>query len=168
MKLKTLFLFVFVLVLLSGCTGLNEPSQIKAPYVDLIERGTNEWLETSSIDKPIIYSFWASWCGYCNEEIPALDDLYAEYQDRVEFISVNITYQDSLSGVNTFVDRHNIQMPIYLDLDSASSLALGVQSVPTVIIVDQDGYIVDRRLGATMNPTELYREKLDNLFNNLN
>lgn len=139
-------------------------SRPEAPTVELT--GLNkDLLETSTIDKPILYSFWASWCGYCQNEIPMIDALYPEYKDRVEFVSINITHQDSMDGVRGFVDKHGLSMPVYLDMDGIASSSFGVLSVPTVVLVDQDGLLADKKVGASAEADgEEYRRKLEELL----
>ena len=40
-------------------------------------------------DKPVVVDFWATWCGPCRKLSPILDDVAAEFGDRVKFVKVN-------------------------------------------------------------------------------
>jgi thioredoxin 1 len=88
--------------------------------------------------KPVFIDFYAEWCGPCQAAAPIVDRLAGEYADRV--------------------------MITKLDVDDNREIAqkFGVMSIPTVLILKQDGekvVEVDRKVGF---PGEAgYRQMLD-------
>ncbi|MER1986228.1 MAG: TlpA disulfide reductase family protein [Solibacillus sp.] len=155
--MKTTIRFVLLTclsALLVACSGEKaEPAPTSneeqlAPTVELLNLD-NETLNTATIDKPILYSFWASWCNYCQEEIPQINELYAQYGNEVEFVSVNITHNDSLNGAKQFISDKSLTMPVYFDIDGIASTKFGVLAVPTIVLVDRDGNFVERKVGPS-------------------
>ena len=154
-----ILLLVCLSSLLAACSGEEAETTVDAskaasneeqlaPTVELLNL-ENETLNTGTIDKPILYSFWASWCNYCKEEIPQINELYAKYGDDVEFVSVNITHNDSLKGAKQFISDKNLTMPVYFDIDGIASTKFGVLAVPTIVLVDRNGKFVERKVGPS-------------------
>ena len=97
--------------------------------------------------KPLLINIWASWCPPCQAETPDLVKAYANYGDKVRFIGVNLTSQDSLPDVTTFIRKYGIKYPIVLDTKGTVAQQYQAMSIPTSIFVNRQGIIVDRVVG---------------------
>jgi thiol-disulfide isomerase/thioredoxin len=96
--------------------------------------------------KVVVIDFWATWCGPCVAEMPTMKKLYAEYKDKgVEFIGVSLDNSEAQGGqkkLKEFVEKNQITWPQYYQGDgwgSEFSKGWGINSIPTVFIVDADG-----------------------------
>ena len=87
--------------------------------------------------RPVLMTFWASWCGPCRQELPELQKLHAELADQgFELVTIN-TDQSAVSGAR-FLQKYNIDVPVYR-IDRRTQMELGVQSLPTNLLIDREG-----------------------------
>ena len=98
--------------------------------------------------KPFFINFWASWCPPCQAESQDLVKAYAKYGDRVQFIGVNLTSQDSLPDVTAFIEKYGIKYAIALDTKGTVAQQYQTLAIPTSIFVNRQGVIVERYVGA--------------------
>src|SRR5262245_66491224 len=73
-------------------------------------------------ERPVLLKFEAEWCGPCKAMKPAVDEIAAEYADRVTVVSLDI------------------------DQNNQTPYKLGVRGVPTVILF-KDGQVVAQKVG---------------------
>jgi thiol-disulfide isomerase/thioredoxin len=102
--------------------------------------------------KVVVVDFWATWCGPCVAEMPKMKSLYAEYKEKgVEFIGVSLDQKEGgLEKLKDFVHKEGITWPQYFQGDgwqSKFSMSWGINSIPAVFVVDQEGklYSVEAR-----------------------
>lgn len=90
--------------------------------------------------KVAVVNFWASWCGPCRAEAPALQGLWEEYQDRgVQFLGVN--FMDDRYAARAFEDEFGLTYPSAFDPSGSLAHEFGVMALPTTFIVGRDGWI---------------------------
>lgn len=109
-------------------------------------------------NKPILLSFWATWCPPCRAELPELKDIYQELNQEIHVIAV--------SEENTEVIRNSGLHESYPFLYSTTGIPAfyKVSAYPTLLIIDRDMTIVYRNKGAAeMNTPEnkLFLKNLD-------
>lgn len=89
-----------------------------------------------------LVNIWATWCGPCKEEIPALDTLYRALKDRgFRIAAVSIDTQDS-TGVRSFLDEFGVAFDVLHDQTRSIERIYQTTGVPESFLIDRDGKIV--------------------------
>ena len=131
--------------------SLPTPSQREIPSASLLDgfgRGGVE-MPANFRGKIVLLSFWASWCAPCRNELASLDRLQAML-GGADFIVVPISVDGSESAIkSTYSDYGVSHLGIYQELSDDLPLLLGVDRIPTNIVVNRDGSIVTTSTGAT-------------------
>ncbi|MDH4101494.1 MAG: TlpA family protein disulfide reductase, partial [Nitrospirota bacterium] len=90
--------------------------------------------------KTVIVNLWASWCGPCRQETPALERLYKNFKGKgVEFVGVAV--DENLMNVNNFVREFGVTYPMGLDDTGTISRDYGANFIPMTIVVAPDGSV---------------------------
>ena len=98
--------------------------------------------------KVVILDFFATWCSPCIYQIPYLAEINRNYNSsEVEIISIGSS-SDSEDGLQQFRDTNGMDWTVARDTDGVFD-KYGVSSIPTIVIIDQDGYIYYRHMGVT-------------------
>ena len=88
----------------------------------------------------MLINFWASWCGPCIQEMPALDKLAQKYQALgVQVWGVNV--ENDSTAAKAYLSKVKVEFPILFDLDNSVSKAYQVDAMPTTVILDKDGKV---------------------------
>jgi peroxiredoxin len=150
MKLR-LFLAALIISLTGMVYAQQTSGELPAVTLKNINGKTINTSELSNDGKPIIISFFATWCKPCNRELSAISEVYEDWQDEtgVKLIAVSIDQAQNINKVKPLVDGNGWPYEVLLDPNSDFKRALGVQMIPFVLIVDGKGKIVYKHNGYT-------------------
>ena len=159
---------LFVLILLAGATwiwisaapqGSTNHDGIPAPQKGFIAPDFS--LEIASggqadlgqfRGQPVLINFWASWCPPCRAEMPALENVYQEYQSQgLVILAINATNQDSAEEAISFAQSLGLSFPILFDTSGEVSRQYKVQALPSTYLVNAQGEIQDIIVGGPMS-----------------
>ena len=152
---------LLIAVSLAACTDRTEPLG-DAPAVTF-RTLDGERLALGEARGPVLVNFWATDCGVCLTEIPALAALHADYAPRgFELVAVAMPH-DPPNAVLELAEARALPYPVAIDIDGAVLAAFEpVPGTPTSFLIDADGRMIERHVGA-LDVTAL-RRRLDTLL----
>jgi len=113
--------------------------------------------------KPVMVAFWASWCPTCREEAPKINRLYEKYHKQgMEFIGINVGYNDSVTKAKAFVKQTGVTFPVIFDKRGKISRMFAVQGVPTVFVADRNGVVRFKNYGLPTMSDDDFKKLLAN------
>jgi peroxiredoxin len=150
---------------LSGCDSTESPADSAVGPLAALERGGPKlgaqapnfqlWdlegnvLSLSSYrGRVVLLNFWATWCGPCRVEMPAMELLYRDFNRKdFEILAVS-TDPQGVAVTRPFRDSLGLSFPILHDSDFRVGLTYGARTLPMTFLLDRDGVITHRIFGA--------------------
>lgn len=143
---KLLFILLNFAIIHSAVAQTPESSTNKLPEIDIKKPDGNGFntREIKNDGKPVIISFWATWCKPCVNELSAIADQYADWQKEtgVKLIAVSIDDSRSIAKVAPFVNARNWEYEVYVDPNSDFKRAMNVNNVPHTFLLNGKGEVV--------------------------
>jgi|GEM_PF-3315166 len=97
-------------------------------------------------DKVTIIDFWEPWCRPCLSTIPQLNELHKKYSDKgLQILGLATEPEDELKKVQSDL---KMTYPIGLDKDGIIKSKFLVMAIPTMLLIDRKGHLVDVHVGA--------------------
>ncbi len=119
------------------------------PAFTLPDRDGKEWSDSQLREgkKCLLIDFWASWCGPCRKSVPLLKELYKEYASQgLEIVSISIDKDEA--AWHKALDEEQFPWCNLLDTKSVFPEKYNGKAIPTFILVDGNGEVVDDALEA--------------------
>jgi peroxiredoxin len=131
--MKKLFIFIVF-------TSLTCFSQKQMPNIELNSVSGDSFNVSSDFDdedKIYIFSFWATWCAPCINELDAIHQKYSEWKDKLnlEVIAVSVDDTRTQKRVKPLLNGKNWNYSVLLDTNQELKRALSIVNVPYTIVV---------------------------------
>lgn len=89
-----------------------------------------------------LINLWASWCGPCQREFPALNEAYGKYGDKVAFIALSTEPRDTAEVISSYRAALGIDFPMGSDEDRKLYQYTSLTTIPVTVVVDRFGNAV--------------------------
>ena len=115
--------------------------------------------------KVVFLNFWATWCPPCRNEMPHMQSLYdSMFGEDFEMLAVSIDHKTK-AEVSQFISQHGYTFPVLVDPRSKVASRYNVTGIPVTFIINKEGIIVDKVVGARDWGAHAMVQKLTKLAN---
>jgi peroxiredoxin len=133
--------------LLAAQRGIVKPGE-PAPNFQLRDMNGQAVSLSDLRGKIVLVNFWATWCGPCRIEMPAMERLYRTY-DRKDFEILAVsTDAQGVAVTRPFQQENQLTFPILHDADFRVGLSYGARTLPMTFMVDRQGIVRQQIFGA--------------------
>src|SRR5690625_2264695 len=102
--------------------------------------------------KGVMLNFWATFCDPCEEEMPYMEELYPEYQEKgVEIVAVSLDEKEIV--IDRFIDKHELTFPIPHDTKNEVMDAYNVGPIPSTLFIRSEERRVGKESGCRWAPS---------------
>jgi peroxiredoxin len=104
--------------------------------------------------KNVILNFWASWCGPCKIEIPAMKSAYDKLT-KIGVVIIAISVRDSFEAAQAEAKANNFPWIIPVDPAGTVGNYYNVHGIPTTYFINQKGIITSVKIGPFLSESEI-------------
>ncbi|CDS91573.1 TlpA family protein disulfide reductase [Sphingobacterium faecium] len=116
--------------------------------------------------KVVVINYWARWCAPCIAEMPALNQLYVELKSNKNIVFMAVDMDRSMNKAIRFMEKRKYSIPVY-QINSPLPEDIATRYIPTTIILDIKGFLVNKHVGAMNFKSIKFKEALQQLSEEL-
>ena len=132
--------------LFAGFAAAEEDSILGKPFPDFtltdVDGNTFTLSESLKDHEAALITIWATWCPPCYLEFPFLNEVYAQYKDRVAFMALSCEMEDTPEMIREYRETYGFSLPMGRDEGEALYRYTQSLSIPVSVIVDRFGNAV--------------------------
>ncbi len=142
----TLICLTFLLV---ACGSRKDVAEIgkPAPQFTLVDTKGKTWNLAELKGKVVFLNFWATWCPPCREEMPSMQTVHALMPED-SFVMLAVLSNDDPALADAMAAKIGATFPFPIDPNNAVAQAYGLTGVPETYIIDKQGVVREKFLGA--------------------
>jgi len=141
-------LLALVLILFTGCYSGSRPPRIGSLAPDFTVKDADRSVTLSQLrGHTVVLNFWATWCPPCVEEMPSLVQMQQRLKDKgVTVLAVSVDADEG--AYHRFLKDHGVTFLTVRDADQKSNNLYGTFKFPETYIIDRDGKVRRKFIGA--------------------
>lgn len=152
-KSKLVLILVFIIMPFSAfAVKSNKKEDVKMPNIVLYDQYGKKHNIEEYKGKVVVINFWATWCGYCVQEMPEFEKVYKEFgSNKKDVIILGVAGPKSKENQNnvdvekdkviSFLKKKNIIYPSLMDETGKSFDDYKVRALPMTYVINKDGYL---------------------------
>jgi thiol-disulfide isomerase/thioredoxin len=98
--------------------------------------------------QPVLMEFWATWCPNCAQLEPHMKAMHTKYGDKVAFIGVAVSVNETPARVKAYVEKHEVPWTQVFDKKGNATGAYDAPATSYVVVLDKAGKVVYTGLGG--------------------
>jgi len=159
--MKKVFLSLFFMSL----TLMMAQQTIPSVSIKTLEKEVVDASQLSNDGKPMVISFWATWCKPCQRELDAINEVYEEWVEEtgVKVYAISIDDSRNVSRVGPMSRGKAWEFDVLLDTNSDLKRALGVGTIPHTFLINGKGEIISQHTGYSDGDEEELYEHIQEL-----
>jgi thiol-disulfide isomerase/thioredoxin len=126
--------------------GNATPIGSGAPAIDLQLLDGGRFKLSEAQGRPVLLDFWATWCGPCRDELPAIQALATRYPEA-KIVAVNVEGSGARDRIKAFAHANQLTLPIAVD-DGSAAAAYRIEVLPHTVVLDDKGRVHKIFIGA--------------------
>lgn len=156
----------FLSILILSFTAVFAQQKLPSVAIKTLDKVAIDASELSNDGKPMVISFWATWCKPCQRELDAINEVYEEWTEEtgVKVYAISIDDSRNVSRVPALVNGKAWEFDVLLDTNSDLKRALGVGTIPHTFLIDGNGEIVSQHTGYSDGDEEELYEHIQELI----
>ena len=124
-----------------------------APDFELVDLDGNTHRLSEYRGQGVFLNFWGTWCGPCKREMPHMEKMHAEFEDKgVKILAISV--KDSKLKVESFRDRYELTFPVAIDQTDSVKVVYNISPLPTTFLINAEGKI-EEIITREMSETEI-------------
>jgi cytochrome c biogenesis protein CcmG/thiol:disulfide interchange protein DsbE len=139
---------IAALALLSSCYSGSKPPRIGSAAPDFTVQDSTSTVNLSQFrGQIVVLNFWATWCPPCVEEMPSLVEMQRRMQGKgIKVVAISVDVDEG--AYRQFIKDHNVNLLTVRDAGQKSNTLYGTFKFPETYIIDRNGVMRRKFLGA--------------------
>lgn len=137
---------------ISDLSATKSRNQIAPAVLECL--GHDEFVNLAGLpdDRPLVISFWASWCTVCADDAVSFNAAFKKLNGQVNFLG--IAYQDEEKKSIAAAYKWQLPFPSVQDPRSLLREFYAINGLPVTLLINKDGEIIERIAGPIGSPED--------------